>query len=267
MLYSEKKIANFKNTKFDFLLIDEKDNVLTVRLNRPEKKNAIHPLMLRELAFAFSYAHHNHDTRVVVLAANGDVFCAGADMGELLNQPSTIPEPESEILLGELFVKLHKPIIVKVHAPVYAGGIMFVAGCNFAIASDNATFAFPEVKRGIWPMQVMECLLNVMPPRKALELCILGKTLTSAEALHAGLITTSVPANILDDEVNKLTSVICSNSPAAIKCGLRTYDEMRTVPKENRHLYLKKMLNELLLCDDAKEGISAFREKRKPVWE
>jgi len=271
MIYTKEDIANFKDSVFTYLLIDEADHILTITLNRPEKKNAMNPVMINEIAFALSYAHYNNDIWVVVIAANGDVFCAGADLKAFagLDQDttnSTIPEPNTEVLLGEIFTQLHKPSIAKVHASVHAGAFLIICGCTHVVAADNATFALPEVKRGIWPMQVMQSLLNIMPPRKALDLCMLGKTINSQEALDLGIITSKVPPNDLDDEVAGLISKICSNSPAAIKHGLRAFDELRAIDKAQKHAYLKKMLGEVLKTEDAREGITAFKEKRKPNW-
>src|SRR3972149_7080388 len=217
MIYTADQTSKFNNQKFAHLLIDEKDHVLTITLNRPEKKNAMNPVMLNEIAFALSYAHHNNDIWAVIIAANGDVFCAGADLNAFAGgyqspASSTIPEPNAEVLLGEIFTQLHKPSIAKVHAPVYAGAFLIICGCTHVIAADNATFALPEVKRGIWPMQVMQSLLNIMPPRKALDLCMMGKTINSREALDLGIITSRVPLNNLDDEVNALIIKIADNS-------------------------------------------------------
>ena len=279
MIYTKEDIANFKDSVFTYLLIDEADHILTITLNRPEKKNAMNPVMINEIAFALSYAHYNNDIWVVVIAANGDVFCAGADLKAFagLSRPnsrggdqdttnSTIPEPSAEVLLGEIFTQLHKPSIAKVHASVYAGAFLIICGCTHVIAADNATFSLPEVKRGIWPMQVMQSLLDIMPPRKVLDLCMLGKTINSQEALDLGLITSKVPSNDLDNEVAGLTSKIFGNSPAAIKHGLRAFDELRAIDNDQKHAYLKKMLGEVLKTEDAREGITAFKEKRKPNW-
>ena len=115
-------------------------------------------------------------------------------------------------------------------------------------------------------MQLMKSLLNIMPPRKVLELRMLGKTINSEEDLDLGLNTSKVPPKDLDNEVAGLSSKICSNSPAAIKHGLRAFDELRAIDKVQKHAYLKKMLGEVLKTEDAKEGILAVKEKRNSVW-
>ncbi|MFH1320434.1 MAG: enoyl-CoA hydratase-related protein [Bacteroidota bacterium] len=271
MIYTKKEVANFQDQVFAYLQTEEKNHVFTILLNRPEKKNAMNQIMMNEIAFALSYTHYNNDIWAVVIEATGDVFCAGLDLKALPGQKqpetnSTIPIPLSTVLLGELFTQMHKPCIAKVDARVYAGAFLIICGCTHVVATDNATFCLPEVKRGIWPMQVMQSLLNIMPARKALDLCMLGNTLSSREAYDIGLVTSIVSSDKLDDEVSGLTRQICSNSPAAIRYGLKAYDEMRAIDHSGTHRFLREMLNEVLKTEDAKEGILAFKEKRKPEW-
>jgi len=137
--YKEKDIQNIKSYKFDFIELDETDHVFTVTLNRPKKKNALHPQMINEIAFAFQYAFYNNNIRAVLLKSNGDVFCSGMDLkalaGDIEKNNSTIPEPNSKILIGELFNKLYKPKICQLNGDVYAGGILLVAGCNYVIST------------------------------------------------------------------------------------------------------------------------------------
>ena len=126
-LYKEKDVQNIKSYKFDFLELDETDHVFTITLDRPKKKNALHPQMINEIAFAMHYAHFNNSIRVVLFRANGDVFCSGMDLkamaGDIEKNNSTIPQPNSKILIGELFNKLYKPKICQLNSDVYAGGI------------------------------------------------------------------------------------------------------------------------------------------------
>lgn len=271
MLYSPAALQNWDDQIFAYLIVDVTDHVLTITLNRAEKKNAMTPVMVTEIAYALAYARHNSDIRAVVIEANGDTFCAGADLKafigiepELTN--STIPNPEEEILIGELFIRLHKPCIAKVASPVYAGGFLLICGCTHVVAADTAHFSLPEVTRGIWPMQVMESLLQIVPARKVLDLCMRANVLTGAEAKEFGLVTHSTSADKLDEVVAELIEQIIKNSPNAIHQGLKAYDELRSIDKSEKHAYLKKLLVEMLKSDDATEGIKAFKEKRSPVW-
>jgi len=271
MIYSKEEIANLKQETFAFLRVQEDENVLTITLNRPEKKNAMNPTMAKEIAYALAYAHYNNAVWAVVIDAEGDVFSAGADLkafasGEKEANNSTIPAPDGEILIGELFINLHKPCIAKVNAPAYAGAFLIICGCTHVFATENASFSLPEVKRGLWPMQVMESLMNIMPSRKVLDLCMRGVTLSGEEALSLGLVTNLVKEDELDKTTNELLSQIITNSPSAIRLGLKAFDELREISDDKKHTYLKTMLFEVLKTQDAMEGIAAFKEKRSPKW-
>ncbi len=271
MVYSKEEISNFSDQTFAHLEISEKDHVLEITLNRPEKKNAMNPVMVNEIAYAMSYAHHNNAIWAVVFGANGDIFCAGADLkafsGEAQEETnSTISKPETEVIIGELFLQVHKPCIAKIDAPAFAGAFLLIGGCTHVIASEKASFSLPEVKRGLWPMQVMESLLNVMPPRKVLDLCMTGGTLNVEEAQRCGLVTEIANSNELDAKVEELLSTIKANSPTAIRKGLEAFDKLRSIKSDEKHKYLQKMLYEVIKSEDAKEGITAFKEKRKPNW-
>lgn len=270
MLYTFEEAMELKSKKFAHLLVDEKDHVLTLTLNRPEKKNALNDVLFRELAYALHYAHYNKAIWMVVIAANGDVFCAGADLKAGETKPgetvSSVPAPTDEIALGEVFMALHKPSIARVHAPVYAGGFLIVCGCTHVIASSNAIFSLPEVKRGVWPFQVMYSLLQIMSMRQAIDLCMRAKTLNAAEAEKAGLVSRVVQPENLDREVQAMIDEILQYSPTGIRLGLEALDNLRNLPAGEVHAYLRQMFGESLQTDDAIEGKKAFAEKRKPVW-
>lgn len=270
MLYTSDQLAEFKNHKFAHLLTEEKDHLLTLTLNRPEKKNALNPVLFKELAYALIYARQHRDIWAVVIAAKGDVFCAGADLKAFTAEGEetvcTVPEPEDDIVIGDIFNSLHKPCIAKVHAPVYAGGFLIICGCTHVIAGANTTFSLPEVKRGLFPFQVMQSMLQIMPARTVLDLCMRAKTLNAAEAEKIGLVSKVVEPDKLDGEVQALVNEFFQYSPSAIRFGLEAFDNLKNIPAGDAHAYLKQMLSECIQTEDAAEGLKAFMEKRKPVW-
>ena len=176
--FNNKDIVNIKSFKFDFIQWHEKDHVIIVTLDRPNKKNALHPQMINEIAFAFQYASFNKNIRALLLKANGDVFCSGLDLkaikGDLEKNKSTIPQPNSKILIGEIFNKLYKPKICQLEGDVYAGGLLLVAGCNYVVSLEDLKLGLPEVKRGIFPMQVMQSLSKIISFRNVIDWCIRG---------------------------------------------------------------------------------------------
>ena len=270
MLYNIDQALELKSKKMAHLLVEQNGNLLTLTLNRPEKKNALNPVLFKELAYALYYAKFKSDVWAVVIQANGDVFCAGADLkafaGAKEETESTVPEPNGEVVIGDVFGQLYKPCIAKVHAPVYAGGFLLICGCTHVIASDNALFGLPEVKRGLFPFQVLKSLLGIMSPRQALDFCIRAKTISAAEAEKLGLITKAVSTAQLQAETDALVQEIFQYSPSAIRLGLEAYDNLKNIPEADAHKYLKQMLGECIQTEDAAEGMQAFIEKRKPVW-
>ncbi len=270
MPYTKEQTAALRKQTFAYLKVSEAEHVLTVTLNRPARKNALNPVMVNELAYAMRYARHHPTVRAVVLRAEGDVFCAGADlrafMGGEEETDSTIPAPAEEVLLGELFNTLHKPCIARVDGHVYAGGFLLLAGCTHVVACRGLTFGLPEVKRGLFPFQVMAALLTVLPARKVLDWCIRGYDLPVEEALIWGLVTHITEREGLDEQVNYLLNDILANSPTAIRLGLEAFDHIRQSNTAEQHQYLRNMLMQTLQTKDAQEGIAAFREKRAPVW-
>lgn len=271
MLYPEEQARQFQEHTFEYLEIEEADNILTLTLNRPQKKNAMNPQFMNELVYALSYAHYEKSVWAVQVQANGDVYTAGADLKAFAGEPqdngqSTIPEPPDTVKIGEAFNRLHKPSIAKVHGNVYAGGFLIICGCTHVIASEKAKFSLPEVKRGIWPMQVMASMLQVMHSRQVLDFCMRGRTVKAQEGLGLGLATSVVPPDQLDQSVVEVLDELRQNSPSAIRLGLKAFDELREVSPAEEHAFLRSMLDEILQTEDAAEGLAAFREKRQPVW-
>jgi len=268
ILFKEFDQSTFHEQRFHFLLIAEADHVLTITLNRPRKKNALHPQMVNEIAYAFQYAHGNSDVWMLVIAAEGDVFCAGADLKAMAGMgeahESSITMPEGAILMGELFRKVNKPVIAKVTGDVYAGGFLFLAGSHIVVAQDHVKFGLPEVKRGLYPMQVMASLLQVMPTRKVIDWCIRGYNLPVAEALRYGLVTEVVAADEMEAAIQRIVAELKQNSPTAIRNGLMAFDHIR--PSGDEHEYLLEMLMQTISSKDGQEGLKAFREKRQPIW-
>lgn len=168
--------------------------------------------------------------------------------------------------MGDAFNELLKPCIAQVEGPVLAGGFLMICGCTFVFSVPEATFSLPEVKRGIWPMQVMASLLPVVSQRKILEMSITGKAYSAEEALEMGLITHLAERKKIAEEVNALATQVCNSAPLAIQSGMRSLQDLKDVAQNQQHAFLKSKLDELLKTKDAKEGALAFKEKREPIW-
>ncbi|RIV27290.1 enoyl-CoA hydratase [Fibrisoma montanum] len=269
MLYTPSQAAELPAGGFRHLLVEHSDHVLTITLNRPEKKNALNQTLLTELAFALHYAHYTKAIWMVVLAAAGDTFCAGMDLKALSTgeqELPAVPPPSGPVRLGELMAGLHKPCIARVQGPVYAGGFLLVGGCTYVVAAGSATFSLPEVKRGLFPFQVLAVLLEIMPARTALDLCLRARVLSAADAMAVGLVTTVVPAAELDAEVARITNELKQYSPTAMQFGLRAYQQVKSLPPDQQQAFLHEQFQQIQQTADAREGMAAFLEKRAPNW-
>ena len=266
--YREDQLEKFHNEKFFFIEIDETNEVFEITLNRTAKKNAIHPQMLNELAFALQYAQNNKRVRVLVLRAKGDVFCSGSDLsamqGKVDQHDSSIGEPLKEVLLVNLWTRFSKPSLAIVEGNVYAGGYLFLACCTYVIAEKSLKFSLPETRRGVFPMQVMGVLMRIIPPRALLDWSIRGYEIDAQKAEDWGLISRAVKKNEMEHEAGKWIKEVLENSPMAISLGMEAYSNI--IDDEKNQKYLKSMLDKVLRTKDAREGLKAFKEKRAPKW-
>ncbi len=267
-LYTSDQVNDLHLYQYAFINLSVEDHVMHLTLDRANKKNALHPQMVNEIAYALHHAHYNHDIWMITISAKGNVFCAGADLkamaGIIEEHDSTVPDPGQEVLIGELFNKVYKPTIAKITGDVYAGGFFFLAGCNIVVAQDDVKFGLPEVKRGLYPFQVMAALMKVMPARKVIDWCIRAYNLPVQEALQYGLVSEISTPEEIDGAVQRIIDEIKQNSPTAIRMGLESYDQLQ--PAAEAHQYLYDMLQKTVSSKDGQEGLSAFREKRKPEW-
>ncbi len=255
---------------FATLQLSHSNKILTITLNRPDRKNAINPTMSNELIYALDYAKQSSDVRVVVLAANGDVFCAGGDLRSMSGQESgvisNVPKLGETDEISLKIRHLNKPVIAKIQGPVLAGALLLVCNATHAFASENAYFSAPEIKRGIWPFMVMAGLFRVMPKREGLDFIMRGHPLTSAQAEKTGLINKSLPVSELDLHVNDLAIELAALAPNTMQLGLAAYNRQDHMDFDTALPFLKEQIDNCLKSEDAKEGINAFLEKRDPVW-
>ena len=267
---SESQLNNPNDYVLDATDITVNKNILTLTLDRPEKKNAINDCMSNEIIYALKYANQNDSVRVVVIQANGDTFCAGADLKEMsggaTESQSTVPKLGDVEDISLLIRNLNKPVICKIQGNVFAGALMIVTNSTHAVANDQAIFAAPEIKRGIWPFMVMGGLFRVMPKRQGLDFIMRGEPIDAKTAQQYGLINQAIPLDTLDEAINKLAQSFTQLPPNTMKMGLKAYNEQDHMAFDEALPYLREQLKECLKSEDAKEGITAFFEKRQPRW-
>lgn len=244
------------------------DHAVTLTLNRPERKNAIGPQMANELLWALERAGADEGVRVVVLQGAGNAFCAGGDFAQMMGGDSADALPVkgdyADLLLA--MARYEKPLVAKVRGPAMGGGLGLAASCHFALAAHDAVLGTPEIHRGLFPMMIMAVLSRTVARRDLIEMMLLGEKLTAARAAELRLISRAVPSEQLDAEVSSLVAALAARSPTAMRHGLRAWavqgdeDLEAAVPK------LRDALYTLLGTDDAREGLSAFMQKRAPQW-
>ena len=237
-----------------------------ITLNNPDRKNALNPRMVNELIHALDDAKADDEVRVVVLAGAGGSFCAGGDLKQM---SSDAPELEKKGEFDDLllrFTTLHKPTVARVAGYAMGGGVGLVAACDFAVAADDAVLATPEIKRGLFPMMIMAPLQRVVPRRALMNMMLLGERLTPAQALAMGLLSHVVAAEELDAKVEAVAHTLADQSPTAMQMGLEAFHHQADQAISEAVPYLKTRLFALISTEDAKEGLMAFFQKRKPVW-
>ena len=250
---------------FQATKINIKNKILTITLNRPERKNALNNVMINELNYALAYAKQESEIRVVIIGATGDIFCAGADLRRAKDE-SNVPKLEGADDISFSLRRLHKPVICKIQGSVLAGALLMVTNATHAIAVKEATFSAPEIHRGLWPFMVMAGLFRVMPKRAGLDFIMRGQPIDATKAEQWGLINQSVPANELDKVVHELANELASLAPETMQFGLEAYEKQDALAFDEALPYLQEQIAKCFQGEDAKEGISAFLEKRKPKW-
>jgi enoyl-CoA hydratase/carnithine racemase len=251
---------------FKTILLDIKNNIMTITLNRPEKKNALNNVMMNELNYALAYAKQESSIRVVVIAAEGNIFCAGADLTRTKSE-SNVPKLKNNDDISLSLRHLYKPVICKIQGSVYAGALLIVSNSTHAIAVKEAEFSAPEIHRGLWPFMVMAGLFRVMPKRAGLDFIMRGQPIDVSKAEKFGLINQSVNKEHLDEAVNSLAKELASLAPETMQFGLEAYEKQDSKSFNEALPYLQEQIAKCFEGKDAKEGISAFLEKRKPNWD
>jgi enoyl-CoA hydratase/carnithine racemase len=251
------------------LLSERRGDALWLWINRESRRNAINSAVLLGIRRAIELARADQTLRAVVLTGTGDrAFCAGADLGD---GPGTFQaeadDPTTEFGRLARAVRLSGiPLIARVNGACVAGGMGLMALCDLAIAAEHARFGLPEVKVGVFPMQVLVLLRSMMHARHINELCLTGELVSSARAADMGLINEVAAAGSLDDRIEALLSRLRAGSPSAIRRGKQVMFAMERMAFEEAIAFAEAQLTIAAHSTDAAEGLKAFTEKRKPRW-
>lgn len=251
--------------------VEHQDAIARVWFNRPEAHNAISYELGAELAAALHALAHDEAVRAVVLGGRGPSFCAGADIGAMKAMASASFEQslaDAEKLAG-IFAALGdfpKPVVGRIHGNVLGGGVGFVCGCDIAVASDDARFGLTEVRLGIIPGIISPYVIRRLGDRHARELMLTGERFDAAAALRVGLVHHVVPAAQLDARVDERVGELLKGGPEAQRRIKRVLELWSDSTWEEYLASLPRTLAEVRSGDEARDGLAAFFEKRKPRW-
>jgi methylglutaconyl-CoA hydratase len=242
--------------------------IATLTLDRPDRRNALDPSLLRALSEAVERLSGDERVRVVVLAGAGSAFSAGADIG-WMRASRDLPEQanqEDARAMAEAFDTLDrcpKPVVARVHGPAIGGGAGLVACSDVAVAAEDVRFAFAEVRLGILPASIAPFVVRKIGPGRARELFTTGRSFDASEAVDAGLVHRVVPADRLDATVEEVAGAFLACGPEAIAANKRLLRDMTAA------LMLADLPERIATArasDEGQEGASAFLEKRPPRW-
>jgi len=244
-------------------------DIAWLTLNRPKAYNALSGDLMSELISSLNSIANERDIKVVVIKGAGKGFCAGHDLQEMkVNNNETFLENffEQCCVLMQAIVNLPQPVIAQVHGTAAAAGCQLVASCDLAFADDNATFATPGVNIGLFCSTPMVAVSRKINRKKMMEMLLLGDKIDSKTAVEHGLINRRVPAKLLNKAVSEVANKIASKSPLTLKIGKEAFYKQLEMPLSEAYEYTSKVMIQNMQARDAEEGISAFIEKRLPVW-
>lgn len=257
-------------SKSEEVLFSVKDKVATITINRPQRRNAMNPDVMLGLYNRFDQAGKDPDVSAIVLSGAGGTFCAGADLGGTFGtQKSFLEMHEDRRYFAGLLAGMNrckKPILAAVEGFCLAGGMGLCLSSDVVVASEDAQFGLPEIKRGLWPYMVTAVLIRNVGRKKALELCMTGERIPAAEAERIGMINHCVPKDRFQEKVAEMARRLSAYSPAVMGLGKASFYRIADMALEDGLGYLHSQLTINTQAEDLVEGITAFMEKREPVW-
>jgi enoyl-CoA hydratase/carnithine racemase len=249
--------------------LERRNDALWVWIDREARRNALNGDVLAGIETAVRTAEDDRSLRAIVLTGVGDkAFCAGADLTTGVGAFSAYPdEPTTDFgRLARVVRMAGVPLIARVNGACVAGGMGLMALCDLVIAADTARFGLPEVKVGVFPMQVLVFLRSIIGARHINELCLTGELITAARAAEMGITNQVVPFAELDAAVETLIGKLRAASPSALRRGKQAIFAMETMAFAEALAFAEAQIALVSRTSDAEEGFAAFNERRKPRW-
>ena len=250
------------------LLVEDRLPAVTITLNRPETRNALSTEVMTELTEEILRQSRRLEVRVIVLRANGPAFSAGHDLKELVDRTLEEEQVVFDVCtrMMETIQSVPQPVIAAVQGIATAAGCQLVATCDLAIASEEARFATPGVKIGLFCSTPMVAVSRAIGRKRALEMLLSGRPVDAQTAAEWGLVNRVVPAAQVDAAALELAGQIASASPLTLKIGKQAFYRQIDEPQDEAYRLMSRTMAENAMADDAQEGMSAFLGKREPTW-
>jgi enoyl-CoA hydratase/carnithine racemase len=250
----------------EHLLYNVENNVAYFTINREPQRNAISMDAINHFLKNLDEAEKDESIRAILITGSGEkAFCSGADLGSTVNGKIQQGFKRYAKLL-KMLSAYPKPVVAKVNGACMAGGMGLMLACDIAIAKKDSIFGTPEINVGLWPMMIGALIYRNVLRKKAMEMILIGERLSADQALEMGLITRVVQSDKLDEEVGKVLKALTAKSPIGMRIGKEAFYAMADMPFEEAVDFLAGKISEVAATEDAKEGLTAFIEKRKPVF-
>ena len=258
-------MANLSNIKVKLLNKD----IASIIINEPKTYNALSFKNLGDLIKAFKKLDNDKNIKVIIIEGSGKGFSAGHNLKEVNGLKHRAKYQKLFNLCSKLMLQIvegKKPVIAKVHGAAFAAGCQLVASCDLAYSTNDAIFATPGVNIGLFCSTPMVAVSRKVNRKRLMKMLLTGEPIKANYAKEIGLINDHFSKLKLDNEVLKLAKQIASKSNLTIKIGKQTFYKQLEMPLRKAYAYTSKMMTQNMMTMDAKEGISAFLEKRKPIW-
>jgi enoyl-CoA hydratase/carnithine racemase len=258
-------MKNFKN----ILIKKYQQGIVTISINDPKTYNSLSFKTLNELLNTFKKLDNDKYTRVIIIEGSGKGFSAGHNLKEINELKKRLKYQKLFNLCSKLMLQIvegKKPVIAKVHGAAFAAGCQLVASCDLAYSTNDAIFATPGVNIGLFCSTPMVAVSRKVNKKIIMKMLLTGDPIKAKYAKEIGLINDCFNKTQLDKEVLKIAKVIASKSNLTIKIGKQTFYKQLEMPLRKAYAYTSKMMTQNMMSMDAKEGISAFLEKKKPIW-
>jgi enoyl-CoA hydratase/carnithine racemase len=254
----------------DAVLLEREGPLGWLILNRPQKRNALSCEMMLEVLKKLDVVAEDPTIRVLVIRGNGPIFSAGHDLKEVSDHQDDLHSIRGIFATcNRMMLRLHdlpQPVIAQVHGIATAAGCQLVAACDLAIAESGARFATPGVNIGLFCTTPMVPLVRVVGRRRAMEMLLSGRFISSEEALNFGLVNRVVPPDQLLDETRRWALELAQFSHFTLALGKRAFYEQIDLDEKSAYAYAGEVIAMNCRAEDAAEGMNAFLEKRKPQW-